>query len=79
MSTKEILYDVMVELCSLFHMPGVVFSDKGISGVLSREYEAAFFLIVEDNELILYIIDKTGDSFGFDSPKQAAKWIAERM
>ena len=79
MSTKEILYDVMVELCSLFPTPGVVFSDKGISGVLSRDYEEAFSLTVEDDELILYAIDKTGDVFGFDNPKQAAKWIAERM
>lgn len=79
MSTKEILYDVLVELCRLFHMPGVVFSEKGISGVLSRDYEEAFVLTVEDDELILYTIDKTGDAFGFDNPKQAAKWIAERM
>ena len=79
MSTKEILYDVMVELSNFVHVPGVVFSNKGISGILSREYEEAFFLTVEDDEIILYTIDKTGDAFGFDSPKQAAKWIAERM
>lgn len=79
MSTKEILHDVIVELCSLFHVPSVVFSNKGISGVLSRDYEEAFFLTVEDDELILYTIDKTGDAFGFDNPKQAAKWIDERM
>lgn len=78
MSTKEILYDVMVELSNLVHVPGVVFSNKGISGILSREYEGAFFLTVEDDEIILYTIDKTGDAFGFDNPKQAAKWIAER-
>ena len=78
-STKEILYDVMVELSNLVHVPGVVSSNKGISGILSREYEEAFFLTVEDDELILYTIDKTGDAFGFDNPKQAAKWIAERM
>ena len=69
----------MVELSNLVHVPGVVFSNKGISGILSREYEEAFFLAVEDDELILYTIDKTGDAFGFDNPKQAAKWIAERM
>lgn len=79
MSTKEILYDVMVELSNLVHVPGVVFSNKGISGILSREYEEAFFLTVEDDEIILYTIDKTGDAFVFDNPKQAAKWIAERM
>ena len=78
-STKEILYDVIVELSNLVHVPGVVFSNKGISGILSREYEEAFFLTVEDDEIILYTIDKTGDAFGFDNPKQAAKWIAERM
>ena len=78
-STKEILYDVMVELSNFVHVPGVVFSNKGISGILSREYEEAFFLTVEDDEIILYTIDKTGDAFGFDNPKQAAKWIAERM
>ena len=69
----------MVELSELFHNPGVSFTEKGISGVLSREYEEAFFLTVEDDELILYTIDKTGAAFGFDNPKQAAKWIAERM
>lgn len=79
MSTKEILYDVMVELSRFVNVPGVVFGNKGISGILSREYEEAFFLTVEDDELILYTIDKTGDAFGFDNPKQAAKWIAERM
>ena len=78
-NAKEILYDVMVDLSNLFHAPGVVFGNKGISGVLSREYEEAFFLTVEDDEIILYTIDKTGDAFGFDNPKQAAKWIAERM
>ena len=78
-STKEILYDVMVELSNLIHVPGVVFSNKGISGILSREYEEMFFITVEDDEIILYTIDKTGDAFGFDSPKQAANWIAERM
>ena len=71
MSTKEILYDVMVELSRLVHVPGVVFGNKGISGILNREYEEAFFLTVEDDEIILYTIDKTGDAFGFDSPKQA--------
>lgn len=79
MSTKEILYDVMVELSELFHNPGVSFTEKGISGVLSLEYEETFYLTVEDDEIIMYTIDKTGDSFGFDNPKQAAKWIAERM
>lgn len=79
MSTKEILYDVTVELSRLARVPGVVFGNKGISGILSREYEEAFFLTVEDDEIILYTIDKTGDAFGFDNPKQAAKWIAERM
>lgn len=78
-STKEILYDVIVELSRFVHVPGVVFGNKGISGILSREYEEAFFLTVEDDEIILYTIDKTGDAFGFDSPKQAAKWIVERM
>ena len=79
MSTKEILYDVMVELCSLFHMPGVVFNNKSIGGVLHRYHETPFVLTVEDDELVLYTIDKTGDVFGLDNPKQAAKWIAERM
>lgn len=79
MSTKEILYDVTVEISRLVHVPGVVFGNKGISGILSLEYEEAFFLTVEDDEIILYTIDKTGDAFGFDNPKQAAKWIAERM
>lgn len=69
----------MVELCGLSRMPGVVFSNEGISGVLIREYEEAFFLTVEDDELILYAIDKTSDAFGFDNPKQAEKWMAERM
>ena len=78
-STKEILCDVMVELSNLVHVPGVVFSNKGISGILSREHEEAFFLTVEDDEITLYTMDKTGDAFGFDNPKQAAKWIAERM
>lgn len=78
-STKEILYDVMVELSRFVHVPGVVFGNKGISGILSREYEEAFFLTVEDDEIILYTIDKTGGAFVFDNPKQAAKWIAERM
>lgn len=78
-STKEILYDVMVELCALFHMPNVVFTNKSIGGVLYRDNETPFFLTVEDDEIILYTIDKTGDAFGFDNPKQAAKWIAERM
>lgn len=78
-SPKEILYDVMVELSRLVHVPSVVFGNKGIRGILSREYEEAFFLTLEDDEIILYTIDKTGDAFGFDNPKQAAKWIAERM
>lgn len=79
MSTKEILYDVMVELSELFFHPEVVFTNKGISGVLSRAREETFLLTVEDDEIIVYTIDKTGDAFGFDNPKQAAKWLADRM
>lgn len=78
-STKEILYDVMVELCELFHMPDVVFTNKCIGGVLWGYHETPFSLTVDDDDIILYTIDKTGDAFGFDSPKQAARWIAERM
>lgn len=78
-SAKEILYDVMVELCVLFHMPDVVFTNKSIDGVLRRSHETTFSLTVEDGEIILYAIDKTGDAFGFDNPKQAEKWISERM
>ena len=78
-SNKEILYDVMVELCALSHVPNVVFTNKSIGGVLYRDNATPFSLTVEDDEIILYTIDKTGDAFGFDNPKQAAKWIAERM
>lgn len=60
-------------------MPDVVFTNKGIGGTLWRYHETPFYLTVEDDEIILYTIDKTGDAFGFDNPKQAAKWIAERM
>ena len=63
----------------MFHEPGVVFNNKSIGGVLYRYHGTPFFLTVEDDELILYTIDKTGDAFGFDNPKQAAKWITERM
>lgn len=79
MSAKETLYNIAVELSKVIQYPEVTFEENGISGTLSRYYYAPFLLAVEDDEINIYIVNESGDVFGFDNPKQAAKWLAERM
>ena len=79
MSTKETLYDIAVEISKFIQYPEITIEENGISGTLSSHRYTPFLLEVEDDEINVYLVDGSGDVFGFDNPKQAAKWIAERM
>lgn len=79
MSIKETLYDIAVELSKFTQYPEITIEENGISGTLSRYRYAPFLIEVEGDEINVYLVDKSGDVFGFDNPKQAAKWIAERL